>query len=99
MEFTCFNNLSWNISDELSRVSDYYEGWVYAYQFDRSIFIFFENWIKAGHNFNQVPNLIGSLIALFLIRKICFEKIQNNYKILYLIIPLQLLLHFITHQY
>jgi len=94
LEFTCFNNLSWNISDELSRVSDYYDGWVYAYKFDRSIFIFLENWIKAGHNFNQVPNLIGSLFALFLIRKICFKKIQNNYKILYLIIPLQIIFAF-----
>lgn len=95
IKFTCLNNLSWNIQEELSKTTN----WVYAYKFDRSFVEFIQEWYKTGHNSQQVPNLLFSFLLLFAIKKIFFSNNEERYILLYLInlILLIVALYFTFH--
>jgi hypothetical protein len=94
LSFTCLDSLSWSVKSEIDKINEYYSSWVYSYQFDRSFITFLQEWYKAGHNSTQVPNLLGSLFLIFLIRKIFFNKQSKNYKLLIGVIPILIFVAF-----
>jgi hypothetical protein len=80
LQQSCITSLSWNVESTLNNINKTYSTWVYAYKFDRSFFIFLDNWFNAGNNWQQVPNLVISLVLLTIIRFVFFKKEKNDYK-------------------
>ena len=80
LQQSCITSLSWNVESTLNNINKIYSTWVYAYKFDHSFFTFLDNWFNTGNNWQQVPNLIISLVLLTIIRFVFFKKEKNGYK-------------------
>ena len=94
LKFTCFNNLSWNINQEIYNVSNLYDSWVYAYQFNQPLSVFLKNWFNSGHNATSVTNFLLSLIVLFVLKKSFFKSNKRFYRIAYISLPIFLIIAF-----
>ena len=99
LQQSCLTLLSWNVNDILVGVNKSYSNWVYAYKFDSNFFTFLNEWLNAGNNWQQAPNLIISLFILAVVRLTVFKKEKNVYKYIsiYILLILFVTLYFTFH--
>jgi hypothetical protein len=84
IEATCFSNFSWYEKYTAKGISSWGGSIDRVYRFDESFIEWFPVWFELDHNKQVLPNYVGSLLILFLFKKLFFTKKQDFNKKIFL---------------
>jgi len=84
IEITCFGELVWYEKYTAQGISSWGRSIDRVYKFDENFLEWFNVWFELDHNIQVLPNLIGTLLILYMVKKIFFYKDNHSKKFLFL---------------